>query len=114
MTSREDPVPFPVTRGKIVNFCNQEGYDDNGNTGSVRDYFYDQSLGAVTYTQNVTPIVTLNHPRNYYNYDNYPTNTSLRDAGEAGRARRGPGRRQARPQAHTENALLPASDAVRQ
>lgn len=83
-TSSKDPVDFPVTRAKIADFCNKVGYNQDGNTGSVRDYFYDQSLGKVTYTQSVTQIVTLPHPRNYYNFDNYPTNSILRDTGEAG------------------------------
>lgn len=85
-TDGRDPVNFPVNRGAIVDFCNKVGYQANGNTGSVRDYYYDQSLGKVTYTQNVTQIVTLPRPRNYYNYDDYPTNNVLRDTGEAGRA----------------------------
>ena len=84
-TDGRDPVDFPVNRGAIVDFCNQEGYSENGNTGSVRDYYYDQSIGKVTYTQKVTQIVTLPRARNYYNYDNYPTNTILRDTGEGGR-----------------------------
>jgi len=77
-TPRADPVNFPATRAKIVNFCNQVGYNDDGNSGSVRDYFFDQSLGKVTYTQIVTEIVTLPHPRNYYNYSDYPANKRLR------------------------------------
>ena len=84
-TAGQDPIDFPVTRGKIVDFCNEDGYNENGNTGSVRDYYYDQSLGQVTYVQTVTEIVTLPNARNFYNYVNYPTNTILRDTGEAGR-----------------------------
>ena len=68
----------------MSDFCNKAGYNDDGNTGSVRDYFYDQSLGKVTYTQSVTQIVTLPNPRNYYNFADYPTNNVLRDTGEAG------------------------------
>lgn len=77
-----DPVNFPTTRDKIVRFCNEEGYTEDGNTGSVRDFFFDQSLGDVTYTQTVTPIVTLPNPYNYYNYSDYPVNKVLyRDIG---------------------------------
>ncbi|WAC18445.1 M6 family metalloprotease domain-containing protein [Luteolibacter sp. SL250] len=78
-------VSFPVTRNKIERLCNEVGYTDNGNTGSIRDYFSDQSTGLLNHTQSVTQVVTLPNPRNYYNYSNYPANTSLRDAGAAGR-----------------------------
>ncbi|MBX3742828.1 MAG: M6 family metalloprotease domain-containing protein [Akkermansiaceae bacterium] len=78
-------VSFPVTQNKIQRLCNEVGYTDNGNTGSIRDYFSDQSMGKLTHTQAVTPVVTLSNPRNYYNYTNYPNNTILRDAGAAGR-----------------------------
>lgn len=80
-TNRADSIDFPTTRAKILAFCNSEGYNQDGNTGSVRDYFFDQSLGKVNYTQKVTTIVTLPNARNYYNYQNYPTNTILRDPG---------------------------------
>lgn len=82
-TAGQDPVNFPTTRNKIVNYCNQEGYTQDGNTGSVRDFFYDQSLGKLVYTQAVTQIVTLPKARNYYNFEDYPTNTEPR--GDAGR-----------------------------
>jgi len=78
-------VSFPVTQAKMQRFCNEAGYTDNGNTGSVRDYFYDQSLGKLTHTQSVTAVITLPNPRNYYNFRNYPNNTVMRDAGDAGR-----------------------------
>lgn len=83
-TSGNDAVDFPVGRPKMVRFCNEEGYTDNGNTGSVRDYYYDQSNGKVTYVQEVTQIVTLPNPRNYYNFADYPANNQMRDAGETG------------------------------
>jgi M6 family metalloprotease-like protein len=76
-TGGADPIKFPTDREKIVRFCNSEGYKENGNTGSVRDYFYDQSLGRMTYTQTVTPIVTVPNPRNYYNFSDYPNNNTL-------------------------------------
>ncbi|RYD38731.1 MAG: M6 family metalloprotease domain-containing protein [Verrucomicrobiaceae bacterium] len=78
-------VSFPVTQNKIQRLCNEVGYNDNGNTGSIRDYFSDQSMGLLTHTQAVSSVVTLPNPRDYYNYSNYPANTILRDAGEAGR-----------------------------
>lgn len=81
-TAGPDPIDFPVSRSKIVRYCNEEGYVDNGNTGSVRDFFYDQSLGKLTYTQSVTQVITLPKARNYYNWADYPANTIHRaDAG---------------------------------
>lgn len=84
-TPQADSVTFPTNSGKIERFCNGVGYTEDGNTGSVRDYFFDQSLGQLTYTQKVTNIVTMPQPRNYYNFIDYPTNRVVRpDAGEAG------------------------------
>ncbi len=82
-TSATDPVNFPTDRNKIVRYCNGVDYNEDGNTGSIRDYYYDQSLGRVTYTQTVTEIITLPHPRNYYNFSDYPKNSRLR--GDASR-----------------------------
>ena len=76
-TTGADPVNFPTTRAKVTRFCNEVGYNDDGNTGSVRDFFSDQSEGKLTYTQTVTTIVTLPNPRNYYNYSDYPANKTL-------------------------------------
>ncbi len=76
-TSGSDAVDFPVSRTKAVRYLNEVGYNDDGNTGSVRDFFYDQSNGLTTYTQKATTIVTLPHPRNYYNYSDYPANKTL-------------------------------------
>ena len=81
-TGANDPVNFPVGQQEIVDYCNQLGYSGPGNnTGSVRDYFRDQSLNALDYTMNVTAIVTMPNPRNYYNFSDYPTNNTLRSSG---------------------------------
>ncbi|MBL9114558.1 MAG: M6 family metalloprotease domain-containing protein [Verrucomicrobiaceae bacterium] len=85
-TTDIDPVTFPTTQSKVTRYCNEVGYVDDGNTGSVRDYFYDQSETKLTLTHVVTAIVTLPNPRNKYNYANYPTNTTLPTSGTAGRA----------------------------
>lgn len=82
-TNASDPVNFPAARSKIVRFCNEVGYSDDGNTGSVRDYFSDQSLGKLDYTQIVTQIITVPRARNYYNFSDYPANRNLR--GDASR-----------------------------
>ena len=84
-TPAVDPVIFPTDRAKIDRYCNNIGYTEDGNTGSIRDYFADQSLNALVYTQAVTQIVTLPNARNYYNYSDYPTNTTLREIGATGR-----------------------------
>jgi len=80
-----DPMNFPAPRSKMVRYSNETGYTDDGNTGSIRDYFFDQSNGQLTHTQVVSTIVTLPHPRNYYNYSDYPTNATLADLGLVGR-----------------------------
>jgi M6 family metalloprotease-like protein len=81
-TTAKDPIAFPTNRDKIVRYSNEAGYKEDGNTGSVRDYFYDQSLGRMTYVQTVTEIITLPRARNYYNFSDYPTNKVFRnDAG---------------------------------
>jgi M6 family metalloprotease-like protein len=82
-TPASDAVNFPTNRAKIDRLCNSVGYREDGNTGSVRDYFFDQSIGRLTYTQTVTQVITLPKPRNYYNFADYPTNRVFR--GDAGR-----------------------------
>jgi M6 family metalloprotease-like protein len=84
-TGAADPTDFPTTQAKILRYCNESGYADDGSTGSIKDYFYDQSNGQLTHTQVVTTIVTLPHPRNYYNFTDYPNNTTLPGCGVAGR-----------------------------
>jgi len=79
-----DPVAFPTTQDKINRLCNQIGYTDDGNIGSIRDYYTDQSNSQMVLTQVVTPILTLPHPRNYYSYSDYPANTVLYNNGSTG------------------------------
>jgi M6 family metalloprotease-like protein len=85
-TSATDPVNLPVTRTKMERWANETGYTDDGNTGSVKDYFRDQSNGALTLTQLVTAVVTMPRPRSYYNFSDYPSNQTVRpNSGDAGR-----------------------------
>ncbi len=84
-TAAVDPVNFPASVSKYVRLCNEVGYQEDGNAGSIRDYFFDQSNGALTFTQSVTQVVTLPHPRAYYNYSDYPVNKYLPKSGSAGR-----------------------------
>lgn len=64
-------IEFPdvspsITRHEVEDFCNMQGYSGFGNNGSVRDYFYDNSRGKLTYTNVVTEYYTANHDRSYY------------------------------------------------
>ena len=45
---------------------NEEGYSDNGATGSAMDYFNDQFGGQCTFTFEVSDIVTLSNGYAYY------------------------------------------------
>ena len=47
--------PWTIPWQNVDNYCNQVGYTGYGNNGSVRDYYFDVSNGAMTYTNYVTP-----------------------------------------------------------
>lgn len=55
-----------VTPLEIDDFCNKDGYNVNGNNGSVRDYFYDVSGGNLEYTNIVTAYVRVPYTKAYY------------------------------------------------
>ncbi len=55
-----------IPQSDVVNFCNQIGYNQNGNNGSVRDYFFDVSDGDLTYTHYVSP--TYYRPTNPFSW----------------------------------------------
>jgi M6 family metalloprotease-like protein len=58
------------SREDVIQFLNGENYTRFGNNGSVRQYFADVSNGLLTFTNVVTPYVTIPnsvHPRSYYN-----------------------------------------------
>jgi M6 family metalloprotease-like protein len=65
-------VDFPDEAGtidpnEVDDFCNQIGYTGYGNYGSIRDYYYDVSDGALTYTNYVVPTYyTAQHNKTYY------------------------------------------------
>lgn len=71
-------IDFPdqksnITRETIENFCNQPGYSGNSNNGSVFDYFRDVSNGLMLYTNVVTPFITADNNKTYYDRgENYP------------------------------------------
>lgn len=63
--------PGTISRDAVEKFCNQQGYQEFGNNGSVFDYFYDNSIGRCRYTNIVTDYYQANHPKSYY------TNSSI-------------------------------------
>lgn len=73
-----DPVNFPADRAKMDRYCNAANYTEDGNTGSIRDYFRDQSGGKFDLSHVVTEVLTMPKARNYYNFSDYPTNKQLR------------------------------------
>jgi M6 family metalloprotease-like protein len=68
-------VPATITRQQVDDFCNQTGYAEFGNNGSVRDYFAEVSGGKLTYTNIVTPYYRAKHPRAYYTDESVPQPT---------------------------------------
>lgn len=71
-------VENPVTH--FSNMLNQEGYSLNGTTGSVRDYYVDNSGGQYIPQFDVYGPVTLSHPESYY--DQNGVDIAIREAYE--------------------------------
>jgi M6 family metalloprotease-like protein len=59
-------VPGTITQQEVTDYCNQPGYSNLGNNGSVRDYFFDVSDGKLNYTNVVTSYYTAKHNRDHY------------------------------------------------
>jgi M6 family metalloprotease-like protein len=59
-------VPGTIPQKEVDAFCNAKGYNGSGNNGSVYDYFYENSLGNLAYTNIIAPYYTAKHPRGYY------------------------------------------------
>lgn len=64
-------IEFPdvlqtISRQEVIDFCNKTGYSGNGNNGSVKDYFFDNSRGRLTSTNVVTQYYRASHNRAYY------------------------------------------------
>ena len=64
-------VDFPdtksaVPRDSIVNWLNMEGYTGYRNKGSVRDFYYDMSVGKLVYKQLVTDFITAQYAKSHY------------------------------------------------
>ena len=54
------------TQSEISAMMNEQGYSRNGHIGSVHDYFYDQSYGAMNLQLDVVGPVTLSQNMSYY------------------------------------------------
>ena len=65
-------VPGTIAREEVERFCNQQGYTGFGNNGSVRDYFFSNSIGRVSYTSVVTPYYRARHNKSYYTDEAIP------------------------------------------
>ena len=59
-----------TTVEKMMRYYNEEGYQEDGCAGSVRDYFKAQSGGQFVPTFDVVGIVTLSKEHTYYGKDN--------------------------------------------
>jgi M6 family metalloprotease-like protein len=65
-------IDFPeertsITKEQIEEFCNRKGgVGGNSAAGSVYDYFYDVSGGLLEYTNIVTPVITVDRSKVYY------------------------------------------------
>lgn len=64
-------IDFPdvhqtIARQEVIDFCNKTGYSGGGNNGSVKDYFFENSRGKLTYTNVVTQYYRASHNRSYY------------------------------------------------
>ena len=57
---------YTISQAEIDNYCNQVGYSNYSNNGSVRDYFYDVSNSLLTYTNYVSAYYTAQHEKDYY------------------------------------------------
>lgn len=68
-------IDFPdeagaISRDEVDRFCNQQGYSGFGNSGSVSDYFRDNSLDRCRYTNIVVDYYRAQHPKSYYTNPN--------------------------------------------
>jgi M6 family metalloprotease-like protein len=65
-------APSTIPREEVERFCNQQGYTGFGNQGSVRDYFFDNSIGRCNYTNIVPPYYRASKPKTYYTNEAIP------------------------------------------
>lgn len=55
-----------MTKQDVYDMTNKVGYNAYNNNGSVRDYFYDVSGGAIIYNNHVTDFYVAKKPKSYY------------------------------------------------
>jgi M6 family metalloprotease-like protein len=65
-------IDFPddeksVSQESIDGFCNGDNYNGDGNNGSVKQYFLDNSNNLLTYTNVVTAYIRMVKTKGYYN-----------------------------------------------
>lgn len=77
-------IAFPdragtISHDEVANFCNQAGYANFGNNGSVSDYYWQVSGGKLRYTNVVAPYYTAQHPESYYTDPNIPYGQRARE-----------------------------------
>ena len=53
-------------RDYMLGLMNGEGWHEDGNVASVRDYYYEMSMGRLVYTNAVTEWLLMPHERSYY------------------------------------------------
>ncbi|HXV80433.1 MAG TPA: M6 family metalloprotease domain-containing protein [Candidatus Binatia bacterium] len=71
--------PGTISRNEVENFCNQPGYTGFGNSGSVSDYFRDNSIGRCRYTNIVADYYRAQHPKTYYTDPTIPQGVRARE-----------------------------------
>jgi M6 family metalloprotease-like protein len=70
--------PGTISRDEVDKFCNQPGYSGFGNSGSVYDYFHDNSIGRCRYTNIVTDYYRAQHPKSHYTDPSIPQGVRAR------------------------------------
>ncbi len=73
------PGDVAMTQADVDAFCNQPGYTNFGNHGSIYDFFYKQSQGRLRYTAVVTAYYTTKHNRDYYTDESVSYGTRARE-----------------------------------
>ena len=59
-------MPFSKTQANFANMWNQVGYNYEGSQGSVKDFYYENSLGYTNVTATVVGPYTASHNSSYY------------------------------------------------
>lgn len=72
-------VDVTISEAEVDAYCNQPGYSNYNNYGSVYDYYYTQSQGRLRYTGVVTAYYTALHDRDYYTDNTISYGTRARE-----------------------------------